>query len=284
MLGIVVAAGERLHRGECGQGHRVDRGFGAAAHDHVGLAGTDQVQAQVQGFGAGGAGGDGRVRAGPGAQVKAHRGGHAVGHEHRDGHGQDPAGALLLQRVPRVEQGPHAADAGGEGNGQAVVVDFGDAGISPGLAGGNDAELRGRVHALGLDAAQDLKGGGGAAGGEVDRQFVLGYPVVFERVCAGDPLQRVLPHSGYIAADGRGGTQTGNDYFACHGITLCRCAVPCPVLLGRGPESGACGGVCEKNSVVVLRLAGPETCRPGRPAGFSRRAAGAYQARPVRRR
>ena len=60
--------------------------------------------------------------------------------------------------------------------------------------------------------------------GEVDGKFVLGYPVVLQGAGTGDPLERVVPHRGYVAADGRGGTQTGNDYFACHGITLCRCA------------------------------------------------------------
>ncbi|MNR39358.1 hypothetical protein D3C85_1575650 [compost metagenome] len=56
VLGVVVAARERLHRGERGQRHRVDGGFGAAADDDVGLAGADQVQAHVDGFGAGRAG------------------------------------------------------------------------------------------------------------------------------------------------------------------------------------------------------------------------------------
>ena len=178
--------------------------------------------------------------AGAGAQVQADRGGDAVGHQHGNGHGQDAAGALFAQGVPGVQEGPDAADAGGEGHGEPVVVDFGDAGVGPGLAGGDDAELRGRVHALGLDPAQDLKGRGGCAGGEVDGQFVLGNPVVLEGVRAGDALQRVLPHRGDVAADGRGGTQTGNDYFACHGITLCRCA--CRVRNSRTGSPGRAWG------------------------------------------
>ena len=140
-LGIVVAAGERLHRGERRNRHRVDGRFGAAAHDDVGLAGADQVQAHVEGLGAGGAGGDRGVGAGTGAQVEADRRRDAVGHQHGHGHRQDTAGALFAQGVPRVQEGPDAADAGGEGHGEPVMVDFGDAGVRPGLAGGDDGEL-----------------------------------------------------------------------------------------------------------------------------------------------
>ena len=55
---------------------------------------------------------------------RRHGSGRAVGHQHGYGHGQDAAGALFPQGVPGIQQGPDAADAGGEGDGQAVVVDL----------------------------------------------------------------------------------------------------------------------------------------------------------------
>ena len=62
-------------------------------------------------LGAGRAGRDRRVHAGPGAQLEADHGGRAVRHEHRDGERRDAPRALLLERVVRLEERHRAPDA-----------------------------------------------------------------------------------------------------------------------------------------------------------------------------
>ena len=100
----------------------------------------------------------------------------SIGTRHR----HDATRALLAQRVPRVEQCPHAADAGREVDAEALRVDLGAAGIRPRLARGHERELRRRVEALGLGALEDGVRANQRLGGERHRELVLLDPVVLE--------------------------------------------------------------------------------------------------------
>src|SRR4029453_4747225 len=74
-------------------------------------------------------------------------------HEHRNGEGGDPLGALLLQDVVLPEQGQRAPDAGADDDGDAQGIDAGVAcaGVAPGLFGGDDGDLLAAVEAAGAD-------------------------------------------------------------------------------------------------------------------------------------
>ena len=49
--------------------------------------------------------------------------GRAVGHEHGDGEGGDPLGALLLEDVVLIEEGERAADTGADDDGDPQGID-----------------------------------------------------------------------------------------------------------------------------------------------------------------
>ena len=87
---VVVAAGQRPHAGEGGDGDGRDHGLGAAGEDDVGGAVADQPGPLADGVAAGGAGGgDAEVRAGP-AELHGHDGRRGVGHHHRHEERPDP--------------------------------------------------------------------------------------------------------------------------------------------------------------------------------------------------
>ena len=139
----------------------MDRGLGAAGDDHVGAAVADHVVAGAHRLGAGGARRDGRVRAGPGPEEQRDVAGGGVRHEHRDGEREDPAQTLLAQDVPLVQQGPDPADAGADGDTEALGVDLGGAGVRHRGLGGDDGVLRARVHPADLHLGEDLGAGPG---------------------------------------------------------------------------------------------------------------------------
>ncbi len=124
-----------------------------------------------------------RARGGHGARVGAcaevHRdgGGSGVGHEHRDRHRHDAPRSLLAQGVPRIEQRPDTADAGGEVDAEALGFDVGGSGVRPRLASGHEGELRRGVEALGLGALQHGVGAHERFRGERHRQVVLARPI-----------------------------------------------------------------------------------------------------------
>ena len=140
------------------------------------------------------------------------RGGGAVGHEHRDGEGGDPLGALLLQDVVLAEQGQRPADAGAEDDGDALGVD-------PGVArrrsrrhaslGGDDRDLLAAVEAAGPDPVDLLGRVVGEPGDELGGELL--DPVVGD---AGDPRppgQQRVPGAGHVATERRGGAEAGDD-------------------------------------------------------------------------
>ena len=203
-VAAVVAAGglgERHHVGEGGHRQRVDRGLGAAGDDDVGAAEADQVDGHRDGLVAGGAGRGGRVDRRAGAVLEADVGGRGVGHEHRHGERGDPTGALLEQRVVVGEQRGDAADAGGERDAEALGLEAGalEAGVGPGLVGGDHGELAGAVEATGLDAVEDLGRARRRRGRRCAREGV--DPLVVEVADAGGAGQHGLPRRGDVPTD-----------------------------------------------------------------------------------
>ena len=191
--------------------------FGAAGDDDVGVAELQVVVRVHDRLGARRAGRYDGARVGTGAEVHADGGGGRVRHEHRDGHRHDPARALLLERVPGVEQGPEAADAGREVDADALGVDpVGEAGIRPRLARRDERELAGRVEPLGLRALEHLVGTHLRLGGEGHRELVLRDPVLGQRVRAGVAGQQGGPGLGRGAAERRGRADTGDDDLLGH--------------------------------------------------------------------
>ena len=145
-------------------------------------------------------GGDG---AGVGARTEVHRDGRRGGvrHEHRHGHRHHAPGALLAQRVPRVQEGPDAADAGREVDAEALRFDIGGAGIRPRLARGHERELRGRIEALGLGALEHRVRADERLGGEGHGELVLLHPVVLEGAGAGCAREQSGPALGRGPSD-----------------------------------------------------------------------------------
>ncbi len=181
---------------------------------------ADHVRGVGDGLGAGRAGADRRVDAGAGPELDADRGGRAVGHQHRHGQREDPARALLLQRVVGRQQRPDAADPGRDDHSQALGVELGPAGVGPGLPRGGERVLPGRVQPPGLHPAQLLDRVDGDRRREGDRQVHLGDPVLGQGAGAGAAGEGGVPGRGHVTAEGRGGTEAG-DHDAragrCHG-------------------------------------------------------------------
>ncbi len=162
-------------------------------------------------LGAGGAGRHDGLDAGARAEVHADRGRGSVGHEHGHRHGEDPAGALLAERVPGGEERPHAADAGRPVHGEAQRVDLGGAGVGPRLTGGRERELARRVEALGLDPLHDLGGRHLGLSGEGDGDLPLGDPVLLQRADARLAAEERLPGVLGGAAERRRRADAGDD-------------------------------------------------------------------------
>ena len=83
-LGLVVALGQRHHRGERRERERMDRRLRAARDDDVSPAGADHLHAVGDGFRTRCAGADRRVDTCLGAELDAQGAGWTVGHQHRD--------------------------------------------------------------------------------------------------------------------------------------------------------------------------------------------------------
>ncbi len=220
VLRVVVVLGHRHHAGERGDRQRVDRGLGAAGHHDVGAAGADHLDRVADRLGAGGTGGDGGVHTRAGADLQTDVGRRGVGHQHRDGVRGDLAGALLLQHVVLVEEGGHAADAGGDDGAQALGGELGGlvggrglvAGVGPGLAGRDHGELRRAVQLAGQRAGQDLAGLDGGARTDPNRQL-LG-PLLGQGRHTGLTGDQVLPGAGGVGAQRREGADTRDDHGA----------------------------------------------------------------------
>ncbi|EGJ77648.1 putative 3-oxoacyl-ACP synthase II [Streptomyces sp. Tu6071] len=218
-LGVLVVLGHRHHVGEGGDGQRVDRRLGAARDDDVGTARTDHLDPVADRLGARGTGGDGGVDPGAGVDGETHVGGGPVGHEHRHGVRGDAAYALLLQHVVLVQEGRHAADAGGDHGAEAVGVDRGvltglggETGVLPRLVGRDQRELGRAVQFPRLRARQDLAGLDEDAGGDLDRQL-LG-PLLGEGADAGAAGEQAVPGRLRVATQRCGCADTGDDHGA----------------------------------------------------------------------
>src|SRR4029453_1114083 len=132
-------------------------------------------------------------------------------HEHRNGEGGDPLGALLLQDVVLPEQGQRAPDAGADDDGDAQGIDAGVAcaGVAPGLLGGDDGDLLAAVEATGADPVDLVGRVGGQPRDELGR--VVLDPVVGDPADPRPPGEQCVPGAGDVAPERRGGTQSGDD-------------------------------------------------------------------------
>ena len=209
--GVVVAPRQRLHRRERRDRDRVDRRLGTAGDHDIGQARADVLGRVHDRLGARRARAGDRAGEGASAEVQGQVTCGGVGHEHGNGHGHHPTGALFTQRVPRVEQGPHAADAGGEIDAEALGLDLGRAGVRPGLHRRHHRELRCRVQPPRHGTLQHRLRSHGGLRGERDGQLVLLHPVVLERACAGRAGQQCGPALGGGAADRRRRADSGDD-------------------------------------------------------------------------
>ncbi len=156
---------------------------------------------------------------GLGVDLQADVGRGAVGHEHGNGVRGDAAYALLLQHVVLVEQGDHAADAGGDDRSQTLGLDLlvltglaGEAGVRPRLAGRDQRELRRAVQLAGERPGQYLAGVDGREGRDPDGQF--GETFALERLDAGTAGHQTFPGRCGVATQRSGCADTGDDHGA----------------------------------------------------------------------
>ena len=199
----------------------MDRGFGTAGDDDVGLARRENVIGVTEALGRRGAGGDQGLHTGAGLEFHADGSRRAIGHEHGNGQRHDPARAFLLERVPGVEQSPDSADSGGPGDGCPFRVGLLEACVGHGFTSGDESELARGVEAFGLDPLEvvghdlwvDL-------GCEVHGEAVFLRPVVVHRVDAGLTCQNGFPSGIDSRAQGGYRTDSGDDNFRCHGTNL----------------------------------------------------------------
>lgn len=197
----------------------MDRRLGATGEDHVGTAGADHLDGVPDRLGARGAGGDRRVHTGLGVDLQADVGRRAVRHEHGNGVRGDAAYALLLEHVVLVEQGGHAADAGGDDRAQPVGLDLlvltglaGETGVRPGFTGRDQRELRRTVQLAGERAGQDVARVDSREGGDPDGQ--LGETFALERLDAGTTGHQTFPGRRRVATQRSGCADTGDDHGA----------------------------------------------------------------------
>ena len=183
--GVVIALRERLHRGKGGDRQRVNDRLGATGNDDVGEAELQVLVGVRDRLGARCARRHDRAGTGPRAEIHADGRGRRIRHEHGDRHREDATRALLAQGVPRVEEGPETADAGGVVNKNALGRNLGASGVGPRLAGRNQCELRGGVEALDFLALKHLIGAHERLSSEGDRNLVLLDPLFFDRTGAG---------------------------------------------------------------------------------------------------
>ena len=191
---------------------------------------ADHVVARAHRLRAGGAGRDGGVRAGAGAELEGDVARRGVRHEHRDRQREHPAHALLLEDVPLVEQGPHAADAGADGDAQAQRVDLGGPGILHRGARRDDGVLRAGVHPADLDLGEHLLRLLLQGAREVHGQLVALEPLLGEGLGPRPAREDALPGLGDGPAERGRGTESGHDDASlAHGS-----AAPCGIGTGGG--------------------------------------------------
>lgn len=218
-LRVLVVLRHRHHVAEGHDGQRVDGRLGAARDDHIGAAGADHLDGVADGLRARRARADRGVDTGAGADLQADVGRRAVGHQHRHGVRGHLADALLAQHVVLVEEGGHAADAGGHHRAEPVGVDRrvlarlgGETGVRPGLTGRDQRELRRAVELTGVRPRDDGARLHRDTRGDTDRQ--VGRPVLLEEADAGPPGEQCLPGGSGVATQRRRGTNTGDDHGA----------------------------------------------------------------------
>ena len=200
--------------------------FGTTDDNHVGLTATNHFGTKLHGFGGGCACRNNSLSCRACLKVHGNRSCITVGHEHRHGHGQDAAGTLFTEGIPGVEEGPHTANAGTEGDTGTEGIDFfsrfgigaGETCIFPCLAGCNEGKLSRGVEALSFDLgeAAGFEGLNGKLAGDVDRQVVFLNPGLINRGDTGNALGGVCPGGGDVATDGGGCAEAGHQHFSRH--------------------------------------------------------------------
>ncbi len=108
-LWSLVAGGVDPRLGEACEGEGVQARLCAARHHDIGAAEPDQVHAQGDGLGTGGAGADRGMGTSPGAQLQTDGRRWAVGHEHGYSPWGDPTCSGTLPDVVLAQQGEYAA-------------------------------------------------------------------------------------------------------------------------------------------------------------------------------
>ena len=182
---VVVAPGEGLHRAERGDGDRVDRRLRATGDDDVGIARLKVVVGAVERFDARGAGrGHGAGERARAPKCSDRNPADAFGISMGTVIGMTRRGPLYAQGVPRVEESPHAADAGGEVDAEPFGIDIGGSRVGPGLKCRDERKLRRNVEALRGRAVEDGLGTNRRLRGERHGEAVLLDPDVLERTYA----------------------------------------------------------------------------------------------------
>ena len=156
--------------------------------------------------------------AGLGVDKQADVGGRGVGHQHRNGERADPAGALLLLHIPLVEGGHQPADAGADRDAEAfgfgeVVLAEPEAGIGPGLAGGDDGQLADPVHPPRLHPGHPAGQVGFHRPGDLHGQFR--GPVGVDVADAAASVKQGLPSGRGVVAE-RGDSAESGDHDVGH--------------------------------------------------------------------
>ena len=159
-LGVVVAGGERAHRGESADERFVDAGLGAAGDHHVGVAAPDRLGCLADGVAAGRAGRHRReVRAGH-AEADRDLARADVRDAHRDEERADPIGSASGVDRDALDERANAAEAGAEDHagplGLVALEAFRQAGLVHRLARGDQPELDVAVGPADLLAIEDV--------------------------------------------------------------------------------------------------------------------------------
>ena len=211
---VVVAPGQRAHRRQPGEHHRSDRGVGAAADHHVGLAGQNQPAPFQKGVDAAGAGQRARGDRPVHAEVDGHLAGGHVGDDRGHVVGAQPArlrpGDLPGRRLDLAHPGHgqvhHHAGAGLE----VLIQDQARVGDRfPARGDGQLAEPGRPAQPLGVQQrgwikVLDLSGDLGRQPGRVERR---------DRVHPGNALDQRLPGRLAVVADRGDGAQAGHHHL-----------------------------------------------------------------------
>src|SRR5699024_52731 len=152
-LAIIIAFGQRLHGSKASNRQWVKRSFCAAGYDNICLTRFDQLTCVMYGFSSRCTRSHGRHSPTAGGEVQWAGCPCAIGHQHRNGHGQYAAWTAFPKVIPGVKQCPYTADTGSESYGKPFWFDVvtGQAGGCPGFSRGNQSHLCGGVHASSFD-------------------------------------------------------------------------------------------------------------------------------------